>query len=87
MTRGRSTISSWIRARGPPGSRRSPRSRPVASLPLETSHAGRADMLGFEVHGHSTAVEIGEEDVVVGVRLQIRYEVTSTPNGALWLSA
>jgi hypothetical protein len=35
-------------------------------------------MLGFEVHGHSTAVEIGassfEEDVVVGVRLQIRYE-------------
>jgi hypothetical protein len=56
-------------------------------LPLETSHAGRADMLGFEVHGHSTAVEIGEEDVVVGVRLQIRYEVTSTPNGALWLSA
>lgn len=38
-------------------------------------------MLGFEVHGYSTALEIGEEDVVVGVRLQIRYEVTSTPNG------
>lgn len=40
---------------------------------------GHADMLGFAVEGHSTAVSVTREsfveDVVVGVRMRIRYEV------------
>lgn len=40
---------------------------------------GRARMLGFEVHGQSTALSIGdnhfEEDAIVGVHMKIRYEV------------
>ncbi|MPZ71006.1 MAG: hypothetical protein GEU71_16000 [Actinobacteria bacterium] len=41
---------------------------------------GTADMLGFVVHGHSTVVAVDEssfdEDVIVGVRMHIRFEVT-----------
>lgn len=44
---------------------------------------GEADLLGFEVHGHSTATAVGEtrfeEDVIVGIRMRICYEVR--PNG------
>jgi hypothetical protein len=40
---------------------------------------GEADLLGFEVHGHSTATSVSatrfEEDVIVGVRMRICYEV------------
>ncbi len=40
---------------------------------------GRARMLGFGVYGHSTTVGVGpdhlEEDVLVGVRMRVRYEV------------
>lgn len=48
---------------------------------------GRARLLGFEVDGHSTAVEVGsaafEQDVVVGVRMRVRYEVTPDPRGVM----
>ncbi|MGH2729882.1 MAG: SRPBCC family protein [Actinomycetota bacterium] len=48
---------------------------------------GRARLLGFEVDGHSTAVDVGtgsfEEDVVVGVRMRIRYELTPGPHGTV----
>jgi hypothetical protein len=40
---------------------------------------GKARMLGFGVYGHSTTVDVGtdhlEEDVLVGVRMRVRYEV------------
>jgi hypothetical protein len=42
-----------------------------------------AQVLGFEVHGHSTATDVGprvfEEDVVVGVRMRIRYDPPRPP--------
>jgi hypothetical protein len=42
-------------------------------------------MLGFAVHGHSEALavtdEVFEEDVIVGVRMVIRYEVGVNPSG------
>jgi hypothetical protein len=48
---------------------------------------GRARLLGFEVDGHSTAVEVEsaafEEDVVVGVRMRIRYELSPGPDGTV----
>ena len=48
---------------------------------------GQARMLGFDVQGHSTATEVGpntfEEDVVVGVRMRVRYEVKSQGDGAV----
>ncbi len=41
---------------------------------------GKASMLGFAVHGRSTIVEVGElsleEDVIVGVRMRIRFEIS-----------
>jgi hypothetical protein len=44
-------------------------------------------MLGFEVHGHSTATDVGpgffEEDVVVGVRMRIRYDLAPTADGVV----
>jgi hypothetical protein len=46
---------------------------------------GRAKMLGFAVHGHSEALRVAdgvfEEDVIVGVRMVIRYEVRPSPSG------
>jgi hypothetical protein len=48
---------------------------------------GEAQMLGFEVHGHSTATDVGprffEEDVVVGVRMRIRYDLAPTADGVV----
>jgi Polyketide cyclase / dehydrase and lipid transport len=48
---------------------------------------GAADLLGFKVHGHSTATEVAarcfEEDVVVGVRMKICYEVEPRGAGSL----
>ena len=47
---------------------------------------GRAAMLGFRVEGHSKSVVARqttyEEDVVVGVRMRIVYEVTPSREGA-----
>lgn len=44
-------------------------------------------MLGFHVDGHSTTTGVGsthyEEDVVVGVRMRVRYEVEPAADGAL----
>jgi hypothetical protein len=48
---------------------------------------GEAEMLGWEVHGHSTATDVGpgcfEEDVVVGVRMRIRYDLAPTADGVV----
>ena len=48
---------------------------------------GEAEMLGFEVHGHSTATDVGpkffEEDVIVGVRIRIRYDLAPTADGVV----
>ena len=47
--------------------------------------SGQASMLGFEVAGRATAVEISDEaieqDVVIGVRMRVRYVLTPTPEG------
>jgi hypothetical protein len=59
-----------------------------ASGPLDegASVDGRARLLGFEVDGRSTTVSSDErsyeEDVLVGVRMRVRYEVEQTPTGA-----
>lgn len=43
---------------------------------------GTARMLGFEVHGQSTALDVGPrhfaEDAIVGIHMQIRYDVTTS---------
>jgi hypothetical protein len=48
---------------------------------------GSARMLGFGVDGHSTVTEAGDggftEDVVVGVRMRVTYEVRAAENGAM----
>jgi hypothetical protein len=48
---------------------------------------GLARMLGFHVDGHATAQDVGpdyfEQDVIVGVRMRIRYEVTAVEGGSL----
>jgi hypothetical protein len=47
---------------------------------------GRAKMLGFAVQGHSEALRVAdgvfEEDVIVGVRMVIKYEVRPSHSGA-----
>ncbi|MGH2806541.1 MAG: SRPBCC family protein [Actinomycetota bacterium] len=47
---------------------------------------GRARLLGFVVDGRSTTAATGdhyhEEDVIVGVRMRVHYEVEETPRGA-----
>lgn len=47
---------------------------------------GDAKLLGFEVEGHSTSLEVTsdafEEDVVVGVRMRVRYSVEPEGEGA-----
>ncbi|MFN2388570.1 MAG: SRPBCC family protein [Actinomycetota bacterium] len=47
---------------------------------------GQARMLGFRVEGKSRAVEVGpdlfEEDVLVGVRMRVTYEVRPDGDGA-----
>jgi hypothetical protein len=58
-----------------------------ARLATGDAARGRARLLGFEVDGYSTAVDVAsnafEEDVVVGVRMHIRYELTPGPNGTV----
>lgn len=48
---------------------------------------GRARLLGFDVHGRSAAVEADEEiffeDVIVGVRMRIRYTVMPDGSGSV----
>ena len=48
---------------------------------------GEARMLGFEVGGRSVALEtsdrVFEEDVIVGVRMRVRYEVESAGDGTV----
>jgi hypothetical protein len=48
---------------------------------------GEARMLGFVVHGHSTAVEAADQtfhqDVIVGIRMHVRYEVEADDGGSL----
>ena len=43
---------------------------------------GRATLLGFKVDGHSTTTHVSEEafeeDVLVGVRMKVRYSVSSS---------
>jgi hypothetical protein len=47
--------------------------------------SGEASMLGFEVAGRATTVEVSddavEQDVLVGVRMRVRYILTSTSEG------
>ena len=46
---------------------------------------GAARLLGFAVEGRSSAVSVGpdsfEEDVIVGVRMRVRYEVEPSDDG------
>ncbi|MDQ3620832.1 MAG: SRPBCC family protein [Actinomycetota bacterium] len=48
---------------------------------------GHATMLGFNVQGHSTAVEAGPdvfvEDVIVGVRMRVTYATEPSGQGAV----
>jgi len=48
---------------------------------------GKAQMLGFYVDGHATAVEVGNayfrQDVIVGVRMGIRYELKPIEGGTM----
>lgn len=48
---------------------------------------GTASMLGFKVHGHAMSIEVTPDhyvqDVVVGVKLRVRYEVQPGPRGAV----
>lgn len=57
---------------------------PEPMAPGDTAR-GRARMLGFEVHGQSTALSVGarhfEEDAVVGVHMKIRYELEAVDDG------
>jgi Polyketide cyclase / dehydrase and lipid transport len=47
---------------------------------------GEARMLGFVVHGHSTALEadsrVFDQDVIVGIRMRVRYEVDPDGQGS-----
>jgi hypothetical protein len=47
---------------------------------------GEAKMLGFDVHGYTEVLEatgeVFEEDVIVGVRMIVRYEVKPSASGA-----
>ena len=48
---------------------------------------GKAQMLGFHVDGHATAVDVGtayfEQDVIVGIRMGIRYELKRIEGGTM----
>lgn len=47
---------------------------------------GHAEMLGFDVEGHSKSISVTadafEEDVIVGVRMRIVYEVSRDDSGS-----
>jgi hypothetical protein len=59
-----------------------------ASAPLDegTTVDGRARLLGFVVDGRSTTISSDErsyeEDVIVGVKMRVRYEVEAVPDGS-----
>ena len=52
----------------------------------ESTVSGDAKLVGFEVQGRSDTTHVDgstfEEDVIVGVRMIVRYEVTPTSTGA-----
>jgi Polyketide cyclase / dehydrase and lipid transport len=58
--------------------------RPLTAGDIAT---GRANMLGFRVLGRSTTLGAGEDffeqDVIVGVRMRIRYEVERSGDASL----
>ena len=58
---------------------------PSRTIAEGDSVEGRARLLGFVVDGRSSAVSVGEdtfeEDVIVGVRMRVRYSVTPAPEG------
>lgn len=47
---------------------------------------GHAKLLGFEVEGHSTSIEVTDdayvEDVIVGVRMRVRYSIAKEGDGS-----
>jgi hypothetical protein len=59
-----------------------------ASGPLDEGVAveGRARLLGFVVDGRSTTIAANEksyeEDVIVGVKMKVRYDVEEVPGGS-----
>ncbi|MDQ3940137.1 MAG: SRPBCC family protein [Actinomycetota bacterium] len=59
---------------------------PPGTLKPGDAVEGRARLLGFEVDGRSSAIVVAqgvfEEDVIVGVRMRVRYEVEEAPEGA-----
>ena len=56
-------------------------------LDVGDSVEGLASMLGFRVEGRATTTDVGthhyEEDVVVGVRMRMRFEVTPSGSGVV----
>lgn len=56
-------------------------------LTVGDSVEGLAEMLGFRVEGRATTTDLGprhyEEDVVVGVRMRMRYEIAPSGNGVV----
>ncbi len=58
---------------------------PSRTIAEGDSVEGRAQLLGFVVDGRSSAVAVREdafeEDVIVGVRMRVRYSVTTAPEG------
>jgi hypothetical protein len=56
-------------------------------LTVGDSVEGLADMLGFRVEGRATTTDLGpghyEEDVVVGVRMRIRFEIIPDEHGVV----
>jgi hypothetical protein len=49
--------------------------------------SGQARLLGFEVDGSSTAIEVEEssyeQDVIVGVKMRVRYEIRASSRGSM----
>jgi hypothetical protein len=56
-------------------------------LTVGDSVEGLADMLGFRVEGKGTTTDLGpdryEEDVVVGVRMRMRFEIVPSEGGVV----
>jgi hypothetical protein len=56
-------------------------------LTVGDSVEGLADMLGFRVEGRATTTDLGpghyEEDVVVGVRMRMRFEIIPDEHGVV----
>jgi hypothetical protein len=56
-------------------------------LTVGDSVEGLADMMGFRVEGRATTTDLGpnhyEEDVVVGVRMRMRFEIVPAEDGVV----